>query len=53
MQGLKNKKESRRFFTVYWIFKITLSKLYSVFLRYADFGFSFNWIGFFDGIGLV
>ena len=30
---ISKKKESRRFFTVYWIFKITLSKFYSEFSK--------------------
>ncbi len=46
----KIKKESRRFFTVYWIFKFTLSKLYSVFLEYADFGSHSTGLAFRTGL---
>ena len=53
---VKNKKKVDAFSEVYWMFKITLSNSYSVFLGYADFGLSFNWIplfirfGWFSGI---
>jgi hypothetical protein len=52
MEFVKNKKKKVDAFSkVYWMFKITLSNAYSVFLGYADFGFSFNWIPLFNRFG--